>query len=158
MQLEETSEYPSEESENNIDEKISDLEKMDHKKLVALVIEQEFRGPIPHPSLLKGYEQTLPGAADRILAMAELEQQHRHREEMEQLRSAAQDSKIGLLLAFLITVFVVASGTAIVILVPSVAGKVLGSLLNLVGVTTLAQAFINGKDNKKDDEKEKNDE
>ena len=38
----------------------------------------EFSGPLPHPELFRGYEDTLPGAADRILTLAEREQNRRH--------------------------------------------------------------------------------
>ncbi len=37
-----------------------------------------FEGPLPPPDLLKQYEQTLPGIAERIVRMAEEEQAHRH--------------------------------------------------------------------------------
>ncbi|WP_156114494.1 DUF2335 domain-containing protein [Paracoccus sanguinis] len=44
---------------------------------VKAVIKQEmFSGPLPHPKHLKGYEDTTPGAADRILTMAEKAQSH----------------------------------------------------------------------------------
>lgn len=36
-----------------------------------------FSGPIPPPSALAQYEEILPGAADRILGMAESQQAHR---------------------------------------------------------------------------------
>lgn len=35
-------------------------------------------GPIPAPEVIEGYEKILPGAADRIIKMAEVEQQHQH--------------------------------------------------------------------------------
>lgn len=38
-----------------------------------------FSGPIPHPEVLSGYESLVPGAADRIISMAEREQEYRHR-------------------------------------------------------------------------------
>uniref|UniRef100_Q3ASH4 DUF2335 domain-containing protein n=1 Tax=Chlorobium chlorochromatii (strain CaD3) TaxID=340177 RepID=Q3ASH4_CHLCH len=39
---------------------------------------QAFSGPLPHPDLLREYENILPGCAERILVMAELEQTKRH--------------------------------------------------------------------------------
>ena len=36
-----------------------------------LLSAEKFDGPIPHPSILKGYNDVVPGAAERILAMAE---------------------------------------------------------------------------------------
>ena len=47
--------------------------------MLPLQIEQrsvEMRGPLPAASEFAGYERVLPGAADRILAMAEREQAH----------------------------------------------------------------------------------
>lgn len=35
-------------------------------------------GPLPTPKILEGYERILPGAADRILKMAETAQSHKH--------------------------------------------------------------------------------
>ncbi len=38
----------------------------------------EYQGPIPPPQMLARYEEIVPGAGERILAMAEKEQQNRH--------------------------------------------------------------------------------
>lgn len=40
-------------------------------------VETQFAGPLPRPEHFEGYDRTLPGAAERILAMAEREQQIR---------------------------------------------------------------------------------
>lgn len=47
----------------------------------GVVLEAYFeshRGPLPSARELRNYDLVLPGAAERILAMAESEQQHRH--------------------------------------------------------------------------------
>lgn len=41
-------------------------------------------GPVPPAEEMARYEQVIPGSAERIIAMAELEQVHRHREEQDQ--------------------------------------------------------------------------
>ena len=51
---------------------------------------QGFSGPIPHPEILKGYETICPGAAERIIKMAELEQGHRHGIESKGLKAQIQ--------------------------------------------------------------------
>lgn len=38
-------------------------------------IAQRYQGPLPHPQEFAGFEEVLPGAADRILSMAEKRQQ-----------------------------------------------------------------------------------
>lgn len=42
---------------------------------------QTYQGPVPHPETLRGYEEILPGAAERILSMAETEASRRHENE-----------------------------------------------------------------------------
>ena len=42
------------------------------------LIQQHYCGPIPPPDLLHHYNQIIPGAAERILQMAEAEATHRH--------------------------------------------------------------------------------
>ena len=54
----------------------------EEKKEIAIqalsIIKQEyFEGPIPHPKTMRGYEDVLAGSADRILKMAEEQQEHR---------------------------------------------------------------------------------
>ena len=45
------------------------------KGFVASV--RQYSGPLPQPDDLVGYENVLPGAAERLFSMAELEQRHR---------------------------------------------------------------------------------
>jgi hypothetical protein len=48
-------------------------------ELVAAI--ELHKGPLPHPRILSGYDEIVPGAARDILDMARLEQRHRHRME-----------------------------------------------------------------------------
>ncbi len=50
---------------------------------------EAFQGPIPPPSYLAGYEEILPGSANRIINMAEKEQIHRQGLESKVLRWSA---------------------------------------------------------------------
>ncbi len=47
----------------------------------------QFSGPLPPPEALQRYENILPGAGDRIIRMAEIQQKHTHEEAM----TAAKD-------------------------------------------------------------------
>ncbi|MEN9409017.1 MAG: hypothetical protein RL216_991 [Pseudomonadota bacterium] len=42
------------------------------RQITQLIASEQFSGPLPHPKHLRDYEAALPGAAERILAMAEL--------------------------------------------------------------------------------------
>lgn len=56
---------------------IEDIPDKKVERAVAKVIQSEFSGPIPPPSIIKGYEDILPGTAERIVAMAENQAKHR---------------------------------------------------------------------------------
>ena len=45
-------------------------------------LEQSFQGPLPSPEAFASYEQTVPGAGDRILRLAEEEATHRRSQEI----------------------------------------------------------------------------
>ena len=51
------------------------------------LIIQSYRGIIPPPTAMEGYEKVCPGAADRILAMAENDLKHKH-----EIETKEQDS------------------------------------------------------------------
>ena len=40
-------------------------------RIAQIVVSEQFSGPVPHPRHLRDYEAIVPGAADRILRMAE---------------------------------------------------------------------------------------
>lgn len=48
---------------------------------------ETFQGPLPHPDHYAHYERTLPGAANRILQIAERQSAHRLDQEKEELRA-----------------------------------------------------------------------
>jgi Predicted membrane protein (DUF2335) len=52
----------------------------------AVAFSESFAGPLPPPALLAEYEQALPGLAERIVAMAENEGNHRRAMEKRLIR------------------------------------------------------------------------
>ncbi len=46
-------------------------------QMLTAVKQESFSGPLPHPQILRGYEDIKEGFAERILRMAEKEQDHR---------------------------------------------------------------------------------
>lgn len=63
---------------------------------VQTVTTQAFQGPIPPPDALERYDAIIPGAAERILRMAESETAHRHQQENDAMRAniAAQQKQL----------------------------------------------------------------
>ncbi|MEU3422390.1 DUF2335 domain-containing protein [Streptomyces murinus] len=48
------------------------------QRVVRAEVRRSYKGPIPDPETLRGYEAVQAGFAERIMAMAEREQEHRH--------------------------------------------------------------------------------
>lgn len=112
------------------------------------------QGPLPSPEEFRKYEEICPGAADRILKMAE--EQGVHRRELEKIvvKSDSRDSLWGLIFAFVFAMTAVFYGANLILSDHSVAGTIFGG----VGLIAVVNAFIKGRNNVADGEstKEKN--
>lgn len=76
-------ENPIEEDEKEISEisdiiDKSDIKDKDKERIIACIRREEFAGPLPHPSILKQYDEIQPGFAQQIMKMVMDEQEHRH--------------------------------------------------------------------------------
>jgi uncharacterized membrane protein len=56
---------------------------------------ERFSGPLPHPAILAQYNDVVPGGAERILTMAERNQQHRHAIENKVVRGGLSAQRNG---------------------------------------------------------------
>lgn len=140
------SEKASEEKQeisNKQEAEILETEKEEVKKYVTEIISSEFSGPIPPPAIIKGYEEVLPGAADRIITMAETQAQHRQELEKKMVHAESRDSLLGVLFAFLLGFSCIIAAIVIVVLVPENAGAISGSILGLAGISSIIATFIN---------------
>lgn len=104
-------------------------------------IEAFFVGPLPTPDLLAGYEQVVPGAAERLLAMAEADAKHQREIEFAALRAEDSSVRRGQWLGFTI---------ALVALTVSILALYLGSpwVAGIIGGATavgLVSAFVIGR-------------
>jgi uncharacterized membrane protein len=93
-------------------------------------------GPLPAPEIIAGYEKVLPGTADRIVKMAEKEQDHRHKVINRTQTHVAILTFLGQLFAFTIGVIGILAGVYLVQKDKSIAGfsVFFTSLAGLVGV------------------------
>jgi uncharacterized membrane protein len=71
----------------------------------------KFSGPLPPPQVLIKYEEATHGAADRIIAMAEKQAQHRQAMEQKVVHSNIHNERLGMYFAFILTVSIMALGT-----------------------------------------------
>jgi len=109
-------------------------------------------GPLPPPDELQRYESILPGAAERIISMAEGQATHRRQLERDavdaDIRDAADERaerRRGQYLGFAIGVVAIAGGTLSMVFSPGVVGQVGGVVIGGGALATIVTAFVTGK-------------
>jgi uncharacterized membrane protein len=111
------------------------------KQLQAVSQQIRYSGPLPTASEFAGYEQAMPGAAERILKMAEEQQSHRHAVENKALEGSLKSRNKGQNMAFVIALAsLVAVGLCAVFAQP-----VASIAPAIIAITSLASVFINQK-------------
>ncbi len=109
-------------------------------KTTYAVCTEAYEGPLPSPEILARYDQVCPGAAERILVMAENQARHRQELEAEVIRSRTRDSRCGIFCGLAIGITSIVCGTVAVIWGHSWAGTLIGT----GGVAGLVGVFIYG--------------
>lgn len=80
------------------------------QEAIMLIRREAFIGPIPPPKVMAEYESLLPGSADRILKMAEKQQDHRMELEKQAISSELMQNKRGQIFGFIVFLFGLAAG------------------------------------------------
>lgn len=136
--------------DNRRDEVLGPQQKRERDLIVARY--SGFSGPLPHPRILADYEITLPGCADRIVAMAERQAEHRLAQEAkEEAHRHAQEAKVidsncraqdrGPLLGFALCMGTLLAGTFLIYQGREVSGLV----AILTALTAVVVVFVTGK-------------
>lgn len=120
------------------------------------VCAEMFQGPLPPPNILAGYEKVVPGAAERIIAMSEKEQQHRHQIDRENTKAENRDSLLGIVFAFAIVIIFLFVAVAMAFLIPGTSGAVLSVIFGVSGLAGVIAVFINGTRRKVNQAKDDN--
>lgn len=129
--------------ENDLPEsEVIEKEAVEVGKVVVKAIKEEFSGPIPHPDIIEKYEKILPGAADRIISMAENQATHRQDMERKMIESEARDGLLGVVFAFLLGIGCLIACVVVVCLVPKSAGAISSAFLGVTGIGSITTSFI----------------
>lgn len=70
-----------------------------------------FSGPLPHPEILRAYNEVLPGAAARILEKFEAQSDHRRRIESDAVRANIQQTVLGQVFALVVLLALIGGGS-----------------------------------------------
>ncbi len=140
------------------DYEASAVEPLESNRSLGAVVRTEssalHAGPLPHPDQFRQYEETLPGAADRILTMAEQESQHRQLMERSVLdleeasielqrevtREEIAQSRLGLVIGAFISVILVVTALVVAVIGHPWPAVVIGT----ADIVALASIFVYG--------------
>ncbi|NMB40453.1 MAG: DUF2335 domain-containing protein [Firmicutes bacterium] len=125
-----------EDGNKKISKEIEELiEKVGDKEVASkiIAIAESFSGPLPHPKILAQYKEILPDAPERIIAMAEKQQEHRFNLEKNVIKGDIVRANRGLTLGFIL--FMIFGLGAIVLLA---IGK------NIQGYALLGTSLLGG--------------
>ena len=118
----------------------SEKNKVQIQRMEARVEASSFRGPLPPPEILAHYEDVLPGAADRIITMAENQSAHRIEIEKTVINTRSRDSLLGICSG--LTIGLAALGASIYVIVSGY--PVYGSIIGTTGLGGLVGVFVYG--------------
>ncbi len=124
-----------------------------HENRAAIVRHQSvsFSGPLPPPNHLEQYERILPGAAERILKMAEDQSLHRRNLETKVIHSGVSDAKKGLWFGLIMGL----SGFGLVGYCASLGLQLLAGIIAALDLGSLVGVFVYGSKQKRAERVEK---
>ena len=100
------------------------------------MVSQEFSGPLPPPTVLNEYNRVVPNAAERIIAMAEKEQEHRIKAEQTLIEGEIKQAKRGQIMGFIIAMLLTATAIYLAIIGLTSLSAIIFSV-TLIGVATI---------------------
>lgn len=122
---------------NKIKKQEPEVIQQDDREKKSLILQQEIHvGPLPHPIIFEQYETALPGSAERILKMAEKEQDSR----LEDQRDKRKIEKRGQIFGCLIVVTGLVIGWSMILLGKSLEGMIITAFF--AGLIGLARLFV----------------
>ena len=117
----------------------------------SILVQQQvshFSGPLPPPEAMIAYKNIQADFPERIFAMAERENTHRHEQEQRAMEAnigdgAAQrrETLCGQIFGFLIAIIAITGAVTIVIITPNSAGATVASVLGGGTLVSLVYAF-----------------
>ena len=111
-----------------------------------------YAGPLPHPSLLREFDNIVPGSAERIIQMAEKQVEHRQFLEKTVVTGDSRRAFYGLWVGAFVALCVLAGAVFLIYTGHDIAGAVVGGL-DIVG---LVSVFVYGTARRRSERIQKN--
>lgn len=122
-----------------IDSIVEEVERLPlEERQVVLERLEIYQGDLPHPNILKGYNELYPDAAKKIIDNGIAESEHRRKMEDKYLSGNIASHKLGQFFGFVVAVLVVSGGIYLIATGKQIAGSILTgtTALGLIGLFT----------------------
>lgn len=122
-----------------IDSIVEEVERLPlEERQVVLERLEIYQGDLPHPNILKGYNELYPDAAKKIIDNGIAESEHRRKMEDKYLSGNIASHKLGQFFGFIVAVLVVGGGIYLIATGKQIAGSILTgtTALGLIGLFT----------------------
>ncbi|SDX37347.1 DUF2335 domain-containing protein [Flavobacterium degerlachei] len=108
------------------------------------VTQNHHSGPLPSSETMVQYNSVIPNGADRIMIMAEKQQEHRMIIEKTAIKSQLSQSNKGQIFGFVLCILIIIASTYL----GSTGHETIGSILGSTTIIAMASIFVLGKLNK----------
>lgn len=105
---------------------------------------EQFSGPVPHPTILAGYEKVVPGSAERIINDAMNNSAHQRLMEKNALSAARWETHIGQGSAVVVIILAFVTSVVFVYFGHPIEGTILGGAT----LASIVATLIKGRDGK----------
>lgn len=124
---------------------VSYLSAHQRQQIVQAQISASYSGPLPPPDILIRYNEAVPGAAERIIAMAEEQSTHRMALENRVVDADIRRSNLGLIAGVVVALGFGAGSFVAIIAGQPVAGAIIGG----VDLVALVGTFVYGTERRR---------
>jgi len=121
------------------------LTSQQRQQIVQAQVSASFSGPLPHPDILVRYNDAVPDAAERILAMAERQSAHRIDLEKRVITADIRRANLGVAAGLLVALAFLAGSVVLVLSGYAAEGTILGT----VDIVGLVATFVYGTERRR---------
>lgn len=126
-------------SDQELEEIVQNVEKLEpRQKEIVLERLEIYQGDLPHPNILKGYNELYPEAAKLIIENGIKESEHRRIMEHKFLDSKTKEVKLGQYLGFILALIMTITGALLIYKGHKIEGSILSGImaLSIIGLFT----------------------
>ncbi|MDV5976788.1 Predicted membrane protein [Streptococcus pyogenes] len=121
---------------NDIVEKVEKLPQAEREVVFEKL--EIYKGDLPHPETLKGYNSLYPEAAKKIIDNGIAESEHRRKMENKYIENNSKSYRLGQILGFIIALSIVGCGTFLIFTGNQISGSLMtgATALGVIGLFT----------------------